>query len=126
MRRGCQINNIIDFQYPVQRKTQMHYWYVKESEYEGEKYVNLFGFVPGHHELQDTSQAYSSPIIDMCLDETSEELLVIVEDDEINLRYFLHERNIEFYMECTKEIPLYIENIGDITYMPEPTVELYK
>jgi len=32
----------------------------------------------------------------------------------IDLRYFPHYQNVEFYLENTKENPLYLENIGDI------------
>lgn len=34
---------------------------------------------------------------------------------EIDLRYFPHYQNIEFYAEHTSEKPLFIENIGDVT-----------
>ncbi len=40
--------------------------------------------------------------------------VINTEDYEIDLRYFPHYQNIEFYSECTQECPLYIENIGDV------------
>lgn len=38
--------------------------------------------------------------------------LIEVEEAGINLRYFPHFRNIEFYEEDTQGVPLYIENVG--------------
>ena len=35
-------------------------------------------------------------------------------EHEIDLRYFPHYQNIEFYSEHTGGYPLYIENIGDV------------
>lgn len=37
----------------------------------------------------------------------------LIESESMDLRYFPHFRNIEFYSEDTKELPWYIENIGD-------------
>ena len=41
--------------------------------------------------------------------------LIEAVQDDISLRYFPHMGNIEFYVMATGEMPLYIENIGDIT-----------
>ena len=40
--------------------------------------------------------------------------LIGTEDHEVDLRYFPHFQNIEFYMAKTDGCPLYIENIGDV------------
>ena len=40
--------------------------------------------------------------------------LIETENYEIDIRYFPHYQNIEFYSEDTKRRPLFIENIGDI------------
>ncbi len=39
--------------------------------------------------------------------------LISTDDHKIDLRYFPHYQNIEFYSEGTNGCPLYIENIGD-------------
>ncbi len=41
--------------------------------------------------------------------------LINTEDYRIDLRYFPHEGNVEFYVEETDECPWYIENIGTAT-----------
>ena len=41
--------------------------------------------------------------------------LICTEDYKIDLRYFPHYQNIEFYSEETKGCPLYLQNIGDVT-----------
>lgn len=41
--------------------------------------------------------------------------LIISEEGNIDLRYFPHFQNIEFYMQDTDNKPFYIENLGDIT-----------
>jgi hypothetical protein len=40
--------------------------------------------------------------------------LINTEDYKIDLRYFPHYQNIEFYSEDTNGCPLFIENIGDV------------
>ncbi len=40
--------------------------------------------------------------------------LIRTEDCKIDLRYFPHFQNIEFYSECTDGCPLYLENIGEV------------
>lgn len=42
--------------------------------------------------------------------------LIQSEDWNIDLRYFPHFQNLEFYSEDTDEMPLYIENIGDAVF----------
>lgn len=37
----------------------------------------------------------------------------LIQSESIDLRYFPHYRNIEFYSEDTKRLPWYVENIGD-------------
>lgn len=41
--------------------------------------------------------------------------LIRTKDGKIDVRYFPHFQNIEFYVECTDGKPLFIENIGDVT-----------
>lgn len=41
--------------------------------------------------------------------------LIETDNYEIDLRYFPHYQNIEFYSEETNDCPLYIENVGDVT-----------
>lgn len=43
---------------------------------------------------------------------TQDSYLIQTEDEEIDLRYFPHFRNIEFYSHDTDGMPLYVENIG--------------
>ena len=40
--------------------------------------------------------------------------LILTEDNKIDIRYFPHFQNIEFYSEVSDGCPLYIENIGDV------------
>lgn len=40
--------------------------------------------------------------------------MINTEDYKIDLRYFPHYQNIEFYSEDTDGCPWYIENIGDV------------
>ncbi len=41
--------------------------------------------------------------------------LIETDDYEVDLRYFPHYQNIEFYSEQTNQCPWYIENVGDVT-----------
>ena len=41
--------------------------------------------------------------------------LIISEEGNIDMRYFPHFQNIQFYMQDTDNKPFYIENLGDIT-----------
>ena len=41
--------------------------------------------------------------------------LIRSREGDIDLRYFPHSQNIEFYTQDTDNKPFYIENIGDIT-----------
>ncbi len=41
--------------------------------------------------------------------------LISVKGTRIDLRYFPHFQNIEFYSTKTEDMPLYLENIGDVT-----------
>lgn len=46
--------------------------------------------------------------------------------NEIDIRYFPHFQNIEFYGEHTKEHPLFIENIGDIVLFAKTSCGVIK
>ncbi|MCR5093345.1 MAG: hypothetical protein K6B72_05175 [Lachnospiraceae bacterium] len=192
------------------RKLQLHYWYIDEYEYEGEKYLIGHGIVTGHQKLEDSIDMHTSFVKAISIDEAEKELvlttknsvyhcplaycrfkkqdehpdiipdykklrrkykgkikypsiepgkvllvlanfsdyyfhsvyyvpegaedkkpleysgwphigmfqdsyLIGVENAPIDLRYFPHYRNVEFYSEFTDDMPLFIENIGDVT-----------
>lgn len=52
--------------------------------------------------------------------------LISTEDYKIDLRYFPHTANIQFYLENTDDKPWYIENIGDITLYAKTSCGLLK
>ena len=52
--------------------------------------------------------------------------LINTEDHKVDLRYFPHYQNIEFYMEDTDGCPWYIENIGDVVIFAETSVGTIK
>ena len=191
------------------RKLQLHYWYVGEHEYQGEKFRIGHGIVTGHKRLQDATDMHTSAVEAIHIDEEAAEMVLITrnsvyhcpleycdfekqdkypdilpnyeeikekyhgkmdypsiepgkvllvlsnfcsyyfhslyyvpkdskdgkklaysayphigtfsdsylietEDYKIDLRYFPHRQNIEFYMEETDDCPLFLENIGDV------------
>ena len=190
------------------QKLQLHYWYIDERDYEGEKYTFGHGIVTGHQRLMDSTYMHTSEVRAIRVDEENKELILItrnsvyhcplaycrykkqdsfpdiipeyeelkkeyqgtieipsiepgkvllvladfceyyfhsifyipkdseqkepldyngrphigmftdsflvdVEGADIDLRYFPHFRNIEFYMMITDECPIYLQNIGD-------------
>ena len=52
--------------------------------------------------------------------------LVMSDDGRVDLRYFPHFRNIEFYSEHTDNTPWYIENIGYVTLYANTSVGMFK
>lgn len=52
--------------------------------------------------------------------------LIYNEMDIVDLRYYPHALNIEFYSEYTNGMPLYIENIGDVTLYAKTSVGTIK
>ena len=52
--------------------------------------------------------------------------LIGTKNHEIDLRYFPHYQNIEFYSEDTDDKPWYIENIGDVTLFAKTSKGLIK
>lgn len=52
--------------------------------------------------------------------------LIMAEEARIDLRYFPHFRNIEFYSEDTKHRPLYLENIGTTVLFAKTSKGLIK
>lgn len=52
--------------------------------------------------------------------------LIQTDNYEIDLRYFPHYQNIEFYSEDTDGKPLYIENIGDVVLYADTSAGLIK
>ncbi len=203
------------------RKLQLHYWYVKDHEIDGETLRIAHGIVTGHKRLSDSTDIHTSPVQAVHVDEEAGELVVTTknsvyhcpleycryrkqdeypdiipeyerlkekykgkiaypsiepgkvllvlanfdeyyfhslyyvpkeaksieplnytgwphvgmfqdsylintEDDKIDLRYFPHYQNIEFYFACTDGCPLYIENIGDIVLYAKTAVGTIK
>ena len=74
-----------------------------------EFYFNSLYYKPSGAETN--LEFFGSPHIGMFQDS----FLIRCHDAKIDLRYFPHYQNIEFYMEQTEEHPLYVENIGDVT-----------
>lgn len=52
--------------------------------------------------------------------------LVSVENEPIDLRYFPHYQNVEFYSEATNGMPFFIENIGDVVLYAKTSVGTIK
>ncbi len=52
--------------------------------------------------------------------------LIETDDNKIDLRYFPHFQNIEFYMEVTDDCPLWLENIGRSTIYANTRVGLIR
>lgn len=52
--------------------------------------------------------------------------LINTHDYKIDLRYFPHYQNIEFYMEITDGCPWYIENIGDVVIYAQTSAGIIK
>ena len=52
----------------------------------------------------------------------------LINDDkyEIDIRYFPHHENIEFYSECTGDRPLFVENIGTRTLYVQASCGIIK
>ncbi len=193
-----------------ERKLQLHYWYIKELEDDGDRYRIACGIVTGHRKIADAMWMHTSAIREIHVDGDAGELvvttqnntyhcpleycqfrkqdaypdiipdyerlketykgkieypsiepgrillvlanfsdyyfhsiyyvpessadgepldytgwphvgtsqdsyLIMVEEAGIDLRYFPHFQNIEFYSMDTGEIPLFLENIGDVT-----------
>jgi len=189
------------------KKLQLHYWYIREMDCEGEKFLMAKGVVSGHDRLIDTTFIHTSEVKDIRIDKEAEDAIIttrnsvyhcplaycrwskqdensslvpeyawikenfkgkinypIIEDDKvllvlsnfdeyyfnslyykpsdverclevqayphvgmfqdsyliwgednrIDVRYFPHFENIEFYSEDTDGKPFFIENIGDI------------
>ncbi len=189
------------------RKLELHYWYVSDEEYHGERFRIGHGIVTGHKKLADSIDMYTSSVEGIQIDEEEGEavlttrnsvyhcplsycrfgrqdrypdiipdyerlkekyrdakelptiepgkvLLVLADfceyyfhslyyvpedsedgeaqeysgsphigtfqdsylvdsdDDRVDLRYFPHYKNIEFYSEFTDDRPLFLENIG--------------
>jgi len=58
--------------------------------------------------------------------ENQDSFLIGTKNHEIDLRYFPHYQNIEFYSEDTDDKPWYIENIGDVTLFAKTSKGLIK
>ena len=52
--------------------------------------------------------------------------LISVEHEPIDLRYFPHYQNVEFYAERTNNMPLFIENIGDVVLYAKTSAGIIK
>lgn len=52
--------------------------------------------------------------------------LIEADNGQIDLRYFPHFQNIEFYSEHTQGMPLFLENVGDVTLYAKSSVGTIK
>lgn len=52
--------------------------------------------------------------------------LISTDDYEIDLRYFPHYQNIEFYSEITADRPLFLENVGDAVLYAKTSVGIIR
>ncbi len=73
-------------------------------------YFHSLYYVPTDSETGERLEYIGSPHIGTFQDS----FLIGTEDHRIDLRYFPHFQNIEFYFTRTDDCPLFIENIGDV------------
>ena len=73
-------------------------------------YFHSLYYVPKDSEDGKKLEFSGSPHLGMFQDS----YMINTEDYKIDLRYFPHYQNIEFYSEDTNGCPLFIENIGDV------------
>lgn len=76
-----------------------------------EYYFHSLYYVPVNSEDGKKLDYYGSPHIGTFQDS----YLIYIWDETVDIRYFPHYQNIEFYLEETDGCPLFIENIGDLT-----------
>ena len=74
-----------------------------------EYYFHSLYYVPKGSETGEKVTYYAGPHIGTFQDS----FLIQANTCGVDLRYFPHYQNIEFYAEYTEDCPLYIENIGD-------------
>lgn len=74
-----------------------------------EYYFHSLCYIPLDSDVRERISYYGYPHVGMVQDS----YLIDTDNYEIDLRYFPHFQNIEFYREQTNSCPLYIENIGD-------------
>ncbi len=74
-----------------------------------EYYFHSLYYVPGNSEDGEKQEYLANPHVGSYQDS----YLIRTKDYKIDLRYFPHYQNIEFYDEETNSCPLFIENIGD-------------
>ncbi|MCR5094852.1 MAG: hypothetical protein K6B72_12870 [Lachnospiraceae bacterium] len=74
-------------------------------------YFHSVYYVPEGSEDSESLEFHGWPHVGMFQDS----YLISVENAPIDLRYFPHYQHVEFYSEDTNDMPLFIENIGDVT-----------
>ncbi len=74
-----------------------------------EYYFHSLYYIPADSENGAKEKYYGHPHVGMFQDS----YLVNTSDYKIDLRYYPHYQNIEFYSEQTNDCPLFVENIGD-------------
>ncbi len=78
-------------------------------------YFHSLYYIPTDSKEEKTLNYTAYPHIGMYQDS----FLIETEDYKIDLRYFPHYQNIQFYAERTNGCPLFIENIGDVVLYAE-------
>lgn len=76
-----------------------------------EFYFHSLYYVPAYAAVQEPVSYRGKPHIGMFQDS----YLISTGDYSVDIRYFPHFRNIEFYSENTARLPFYLENIGEVT-----------
>ena len=85
-------------------------------------YFHSLYYVPRDSEDGERLEFSGWPHIGMLQDS----YLINTEDYEVDLRYFPHFRNIEFYLEDTDGCPWFIQNIGDVAIFARTSVGTIK
>lgn len=85
-----------------------------------EYYFNSLFYKPKGRKKEE--KYYAKPHIGMIQDS----YIIGCENESIDIRYFPHFQNIEFYSEQTDGKPLYVENIGDVTLFVKSSKGLIK
>lgn len=87
-----------------------------------EYYFHSLCYIPKDSKDGKKLEYSSSPHVGMFQDS----YLIDTEDNSVDLRYFPHYQNIEFYFENTDECPWFIENIGDAVIYAQTSVGTIK
>lgn len=199
----------------AEQQVKMHYWYIDDFEFNGQKFKSLHGHISGHASIPDTTFANTSEVLDVSLNMPAEEVIVETRnstyhcpfaycktakqdnypdyvpdysmiknmfagqkiypeiepgnvllvfsdfdefyfhsmfcapdiangpleysagphisvdqdsylvrtmDKEVDVRFYPHYKNVEFYKEESSGMPIYLENIGDCTFYAKTSV----